>query len=224
MRAPILVAAAIALAACGGSNPGGGTRTLYVKAQAETDGTTDGTRLGLEVREGSSGGTLITDAVVILRGDKSGESSLPWQGLKWGDFALGSYFKSGIAWEPGWAIEVRRGNDRLDAYLQTPGYTTIVEPIAQTTFRRTEGKPLAVKWKDSFDRRAKTVTVDVDKAKYQRTLPEDPLSHEIEANRLVSENNERITLERVNEIELAGGTPGSIFRGTSKHRIEVNVE
>lgn len=218
-----LFALALFAAACGGSNPGGGTRTLFVKALVETDGSTDGSRFGLEVREGSSGGSLITDAVVIIRGDKSGESSLSWQGAKWGELAVGSYYRSGIPWDTGWSLEVRRGNDRLDGYLVMPGFTTITEPIAGTTFRRAEGKPLVIRWKDSFDRRAKTVTVDLDKADYKRTLADDPLMHEVEPNRLGTDRH-RIQLDRSNEIELAGGTPGSFFRATSKHRIEINVE
>src|SRR4051794_20230355 len=59
----ILIGSLFALA-CGGSNPGGGTRTLWVNAAAETDGSTDGSRLQIEVREGSSTGTLVTDATV----------------------------------------------------------------------------------------------------------------------------------------------------------------
>ncbi len=208
---------------CGGSNTGG-TRTLFVSAIATTDGSTDGTGIGIEVREGGSQGALVSDAVVIVRGDKGGEMSLPWQGVKWGDFAVGAYFKTGIPWETGWAIDIRRGPDRLDAYLVTPGATTITEPIAATTFRRTDGRPLAIRWKDDLGRRARRVRVQLDKAKIDQTFNEDTLAFDVEPNRLAPDGHERITVERTNEIELAGGVPGSVFRAQSRHRIELKVE
>lgn len=212
------------LLGCGGSNPGGGTRTLFVSAFATTDGSTDGTGIGIEVREGSSQGPLVSDAVVIVRGDRGGEMSLPWQGIRWGNFAAGAYFRTGIPWESGWAIDIRRGPDRLDAYLVTPGVTVITEPIAATTFRRADGRPLAIRWKDDLGRRAKRVRVQLDKAKIDQTFNEDALAFDVEPNRLVPDGSERITVERTNEIELAGGIPGSVFRAQSRHRIEIKVE
>lgn len=212
------------LASCGGSNPGGGTRTLYVKGQVYSDGSTDGTAMAFEVREGNSGGTVITDAVVIVRGDQSGEMALPWTGVQWGSFAAGSYYTRSFAWQTGWHVEVRRGNDRLDAYLEAPGITTITQPIAGTTFSRAAAKPMEILWRDSFDRKAKQVDVDLDKADYKISLADDTHSHLVEPNRLVADGSERIRIERFNEVELAGGTPGSSFRATTRHQIELRVE
>lgn len=220
--------AAVALATlalgCGGSNPGGGTRTLFVRVVAESDGSTDGTSLALQVREGGSNGPIVSDAAVLVRGDKTGEATVPWQGVRWGDFAAGAYVRDGIAWDSGWAIQVRRGSDFLDAYLANPGITTITEPIGGTTFRRADGKPLAIRWKDDYGRRSEQVRVRLDKAQIDQVYSDDKGSLELELNRLVATDKERIEVIRTNDIELAGGTPGSSFQATTRHRIEFRVE
>lgn len=225
MRAAILCVALFSLTvACGGTSPGGGTKTLFVKAQAQSDGSSDGSWMALEIRDGSSSGSLITDAVVVLRGDKTGEFTLPWQGVNWGDFKAGSYFKSGLAWDSGWSLEVRRGNDRLDARLEAPGMTVITEPIGGTTYRRVDGVPLTVKWKDDSGHRAMRVRVTLDKAGFDRTLTEDPVLLAIEPNLLTAEDKEKVRVERWNEVELAGGTAGSSFKVETHHQIEFRVE
>ncbi len=221
----VVVGSLVSLSACGGSNPGGGTKTLFVKAQAQSDGSTDGTSLAVEVRQGTSDGQLITDAVVTVKGNKTGEFSLPWEGVSWGSFRLGAYRKSQATWDTGWRLSVKRGTDALDAYVEAPGITTITNPIGGTTFRRADGKPLLVQWKDSDGRRAQVVTIDFDKADGADTsLAEDRLEHSIEQNRLVVDDKERVEVRRKNEIQLAGGTPGSIFSATTEHRIEFRVE
>jgi hypothetical protein len=205
-----LLAVLMGVAGCGGSNPGSGTKTLFVKAAAESDGATDGTWIVVEVRQGTSDGALLTDATVTLRGNKTGEFSMPWSGLDVGPFKYGGYYRGKALWDTGWTLRVRRGNDGLDAYVEAPGTTVVTEPIGGTTFRRSEGKPLLVRWKDSENRRAQVVTLDFDKSSgLNLSMQEDRLELLIDQSRLSATNKERLEVRRKNEVSLAGGTPGS---------------
>ena len=97
---------------------GGKLRTTH--GVASSDGSRDGSRVAIEVREGGASGTLLTDATVTIRGNRTGELTLPWQGVTWGDFRLGSYARENLLWDTGWQLKITRGNDGLDAYLGVP--------------------------------------------------------------------------------------------------------
>lgn len=225
LTAMVAIAGLVGLAGCGGSNEGSGSETLFVKATAESDGSTDGSWLAVEVREGSSEGAIVTDAVVTVRGDDSGEFNLPWEGINWGGFRAGAYVKRDLAWDTGWNILVKRGEDGLEAYLSAPGITNITEPLGGTTFKRGDGNAMMVRWKDGEGRRAELVEVDFSEAdEADRDLAEDTLELEVEPNRLVATDRERLEVRRTNEVKLAGGTPGSVFKATTRHRIEFKVE
>ncbi len=213
------------LAACGGHDEGGGTKTLYVRAQAETDGSTKGSYIVVEVRQGSSEGQIVNDAVVTLRGDNTGEVGLPFQGGDWFGFRFGGYGKAELPWDTGWGLKVTRGADELEAYLEAPGITTITSPISWTTFRRANGDDLQVTWKDEKNRRADYVTIDFARANgADREMTGDERRYVVDFNRLEADDKERIEVKRRNEVNLAGGTPGSRFSATTKHRIELKVE
>ncbi|MGA9522385.1 MAG: hypothetical protein WBV82_13030 [Myxococcaceae bacterium] len=216
---------ALAAAGCGGSDPGTGSRTLWVKAEAVTDGSTDGTELFIQVRQGGETGEILTDAVVTIEGDKTGEFAVPWTGIKWGDFAAGGYLRDDFAWDTGWRISVKRGSDDLVAYIEAPGVTEIGKPLANTTYRRSDAQPLVVQWRDTEGRRAELVEVDFQESnEADRTLNEDPGELEIEYNRLEAKNDERLEVRRRNEINLEGGVVGSTFRATTRHTIRFNIE
>ncbi len=218
-------AVALAAAGCGGSDPGTGSRTLWVKAEAVTDGSTNGTELFIQVRQGGESGQILTDAVVTVDGDKTGEFAVPWTGLKWNNFAAGGYLRQGFDWDTGWKITVQRGSDDLVAYLEAPGVTEISSPIANTTYRRSSGDPLVVRWKDRDGRRAELVDINFRHSKEaNRTLKEDSGELKVEYNRLEARKDERLEISRRNEINLEGGVAGSAFRATTKHSIEFIVE
>jgi len=225
MRTLFQTLAAMTLLAGCGSSPGGGTRTLYVKAEAWSDGSSDGTWISVEVRQGSSDGTLLNDATVSMHGSKSGDFSLPWQGISFGNFRAGSYHKGQMAWDSGFQISVKRGNDALDAYLEVPGITTITNPLGGTTFRRADGQPLMVKWKDDVNHVAQKVTVTFDHSDGATSiLNADPLQLQVDPNRLVAASPENIEVRRENTVNLAGGVSGSSFTATTRHRIDFNIE
>jgi hypothetical protein len=222
--AVVLAAVAVLGAACGGSNPGGGTKTLYVDAQAVSDGSTDGTGIRVCVRDGYREGPVVTNAVVSIRGDRTGEFNLLWEGVDWFGCAAGGYWRAGIAWDSGWALNVRRDNDHLDAYVSAPGITEISQPFANSTFLRAGGQPLVVKWEDRIGRRAETVSIELHQADQFFPLPDDPLQYSIEVNRLVGTGDERLEVTRTNTVTLAGGASGSVFSATTHREIPFIVE
>ena len=112
----------------------------------------------------------------------------------------------------------------LDAFLEVPGYTKITEPISDTTLRVRDGAPLAIRWTDDFGHRAEKTVIELEKAKYSTTLPEDSYGHDVPLTQLVISDSERVKVTRSSDIELAGGVAGSLFRATTEHRIDLNVE
>lgn len=214
----LLPFAALALAACSATNPGGGSRTLYVSARLSSDGSTPGTRARVTVREGTANGALVSNAQVTLRGGALGTVTLPWEGNN------EQYRLEGFAWDEAFGLKVERGQDVLEASLEAPGLSTIVEPIADTTFRIAAGQPLLVRWKDSLGRRAMRTRVELDKAGLDVTLVEGGFDTLVEANRLKVEDKERVRLERTNEVGLAGGTAGSVLSAATTHEIDFRVE
>ncbi len=223
----LILCGAMALAAvgCGGSDPGTGTKTLWVKAEAVTDGSTPGTGMFIQVRQGGENGALVKDAVVTIEGDRTGEVTLPFSDEEWWGFIPGGYYRDEFAWDTGWRIEVRRGNDELVAYIEAPGVTHITSPIANTTFTRGNAQPLVVQWKDTEGRKAEIVEIDFGKSnEADRTLTEDTGELKLEYNRLEAQKDERLSIRRRNEINLEGGVVGSTFKVTSQHDIRFNIE
>jgi hypothetical protein len=225
----LLAAALVAVVgvgtACGGSNPGSGSGTLYVKAQLEGDGTPDGNWVAVQVRQGHPDAPIVNDATVTLRGDQSGEITLPWQGITFGTWSAGWYGKNNLNWDTGWALSVKRQSDNLEAYLQVPGLTVITQPIFNTAFNLSEGKPLLVKWEDTKGRRAETVTVQLEKSGFRREFPlgDDPLQLSIELSNVVP-GDERVTVTRIDDVNLAGGTPASVFSASTHHSVPFIVQ
>jgi hypothetical protein len=225
--APAILAAAFLFIACGGSDPGRGSRTLHVEAVAYTEGTRDSTRFMVVVREGGSSGRQLTDDVrVRIRGRDEGDwRTLPYEGIDWGPFVAGAHHRSGIDWQSGFYLEVERSDeDWLEAYLEFPGHTRITEPVSGTAYRNDPGLPLSVRWEDDRNRRAEEVRIELNRNDYEVVLLEDSRRHDIPANVFGRTGTERVTIFRSNEVELAGGTRGSYFEAITRHRIEFVVE
>lgn len=206
--------------ACGGSDPGVGTQTLYVDALVQTDGSTNGTSLRVTVRQGSNQGNFVSDASVVMTSDKGNEIILPWVGI----LGMGNYVKNDIVWEPGWRLKITRGADRVEAYLHAPGVTTITEPATGSTFNRAEGKPLVVRWRDESGRGAQTFEIETRSADFNQARSEDPGLFQVDAAHLVNSNEERITVRRTSEVKLNGGVPGSTFKAISRAEVALIVQ
>jgi len=223
LLAPALLALASLSAACGESDDaGGGTRTLWVSARAETDGSVTGTYLVVSVRDGSEAGDLVTDAEVVLRGEKNGQLLLPWQEESFAGFRNGAYVRSAIPWDTGWQLEISRGGDRLDAFLKTPGLTQIIRPVGGTTYSRASGRPLMVEWTAKGER-ADRIQVSLERADQTVELTEDDGEVSFDAGQL-EVGEEDVTVRRANRLELNGGVVGSTFEAASRITLQFRVE
>jgi hypothetical protein len=210
LRTPLFLSAALlVLAGCANSDPGSGTQTLYVDATAQSDGSSGGTSFTVVVRSGPNSGDFINDATVTMTSDRGTEHVLTWAGI----FGIGAYGKSGLAWEPGWRLRVIRGADKLEGYVLAPGLTTLVQPGGSTPFDRSKGQPLVVQWRDESGRSAETVEIRLRRADYSQTRAEDRGSFEIPAGTWTQGyTDERVTITRTSDTQLAGGLTGSTFK------------
>jgi hypothetical protein len=217
----LALAAALVLASACGSDPGTGSHTLYVQGSLNTDGSTDGTSVRVEIREGSRTGAVVTDAIVTLRSVAGVDQTLGL--VNRGNTP--AYERSGFAWDRGFVLQVRRGGtDTLDAALETPGLTVITDPVSSTTFNRTTNQRFVVRWRDEYGRAAMVPEVRLARADIKQSLAQDVSQFELEASRLVPSNDEQVTVTRTNKVMLQGGLDGSEWTATTHHRIEFRVE
>jgi hypothetical protein len=170
------------------------------------------------VRENNGNGNHISNADVALRSARLGRRVLEW------DADARLYRLDGFAWDDAFRLEVSRGNDFLDGSIEAPGFTAITSPVADTTYRRSDGVPLVVQWTDQLNRRAARVQIRFDKAGIDTTLGQDGLELRVQPNELRADPRERVRVERTNEVTLAGGRAGSQLSAATQHSIEFRVE
>lgn len=194
----------------------GGTGTLYVTARFSSDGSTPSSRARVTVREAASSGGLVTDAQVSVTGSKMPKTGLP--------FAMMSndYRADGFGWDESLRLEVVRGNDRVEATVQSPGFTVITAPTQDGTVVKANG--LLVTWRDAGNAPANIVRLRLDQADVDVTLADDKFQYRIGADPLVVTDRESVYLERSNEIAPPGGAPGSVISATTTHSIQFKVE
>lgn len=217
MRSLMTAVIALGAAGCGYTSPGGGSGTLFVTATLSTDGSTAGSRARVTVRTGSAMGDVVRNAEVAIRGGPLARTIVPY------DDNSQTFRLDGFTWPDGIRLEVVRGNDLLDGSIEAPGATVITDPVANTTYRKADGAPLLVRWRDSRGAGAQSTSVHLDKAKFDQTLPGGG-ELLIDAASLVVDNNERVRVERTNTVSLAGGVSGSTLSASSEHQIEFKVE
>ncbi len=218
MTRSALLAVALCVSACGYSSPGGGTGTLYVVAHLTGDGSTAGSSARVTVRSGAPNGDVVTDAEVAIRGGPLGRTLVPY------DADREDYRLERFTWVPGIRLEVLRARDVLDGAIDVPGATLITNPISDSTFRRADGPPLVVRWKDEFGVVAQETRVRLDKADIERTSPRGALEFVVPVADLRVDDKERVRVSRRNEIALVGGVAGSILTATTAHQVEFRVE
>lgn len=209
-RGLVLCLTSLLLTACGG------TGTLYVTARFSSDGSTPSSRARVTVREAASYGGLVTDAQVSVTGSKMPKTGLP--------FAMMSndYQASGFGWDESLRLEVVRGIDRVEATVQSPGFTVITAPTQDGTVVKANG--LLVTWRDAGNAPANIVRLRLEQADVDVTLADDKFQHRIGADPLVVTDRESVYLERSNEIAPEGGAPGSVISATTTHAIQFKVE
>jgi hypothetical protein len=214
-----VLAGAVLLTACGGSDPGSGTQTLHVEATATSDGSSNGTSLLVVVRDGTASGSFVDNATVTLIGDRGTTYTPGFVGV----FGVGGYFKNAINWEGGWRLRIERGNDNLEAYIAGPGLTDITAPAPNTTFMKSNAQNLVVQWRDEMGRAMPNASVKFRRANIDRTV-QDTGSFTVDFNELVAATDERITVTRWTEIPLKGGVTGSLFKAQSVDELNLIVQ
>lgn len=214
----LLMTLLVAASSCGLTSPGGGTGTLFVLARLTSDGSSSGSHARVTVRSGSATGNLVTDAEVAIRGGALGRTLIPYDGQR------DQYRLDAFTWVEGFRIEVIRGNDRLDGSIEAPGATLITNPVGGSTFRRADGPPLFIRWKDERGAPASITSLRLDKAKIDRAIPAGVMEVQIATSDLVVDDKEKVRVQRSNEVSLAGGGAGSLLSAQTEHELEFRVE
>lgn len=221
MKAFAGAALALVMAGCG-SDAGSGTETLFVDAEAFSDGSADGTWLRVVVRQGGSNGAMLDDAKVTLTAGDGTVHELPYVDV----FGI-AYFKNNLAWDPSWRLRIERGTaDKLEARIEGPGLTRITQPAPGSLYQRSSGTDLVVKWADDDGKRAGAVIVDLEGQPYEdQIVNEDPLERKIPASSITTVNDSaRLRVDRRTTLNLAGGVAGSTFTATTRDEIDINIQ
>jgi hypothetical protein len=217
MTRTLLVTLVVLASSCGLTSPGGGTGTLFVTARLSSDGSTSGSRARVTVRAGSPNGDLVKNAEVALRGGSLGRTIVPYEDGK------DQYRLDAFSWVEGFRIEIIRGTDQLDGSIEAPGATLITDPISDSTYTRAAGPPLIIHWKDARNSVANTTQLHLEKANIDRSIP--PGVYEVQVDQAeLRVDKEKVRVERSNEVNLAGGVPGSVLSAGTAHEIEFRVE
>ena len=223
----LLTAVVLAVAAaCGGggdatgpavsrNNPGTGTGTLRVTADIEADNVPGGmtTDFTVSLRDGL--GSKVSGATVNVYNPSLGTVTLTETSAGSGD-----YFNTRLSFPSGdFKLTVVRGTDNAQGVvLGGPAVHTMTAPVAGSV--AVAGQPMTVRW--SVPSRAKSAILET-RDFGPLALP-DTGAYVIAGANNPANSSQRVRLSRYNEVDVAGGLPGSRMRVTIKHTIEpINV-
>ncbi len=210
--------------ACGNStgpatarnNPGTGSLTLRVIA--DIDANDDPTIIGgfstdyfVSVRSGA--GSPVSGATVTISNGSfgGGKITLPETGTGTGDYLLtGNTFPAGD-----FRLDVVQGTNNVSGVVVGgPGVHNITTPVKNDTVLATQ--PLLVRW--TVPSKAKSAEVQT-RDFGPITLP-DTGAYQIAVVNNPVRANQRIRVHRFNEVDIAGGLPGSRLRVTVRKTVE----
>jgi len=216
----ITVVTAALLAACSGdstgpaverNNPGTGSSTLLVTADVDASDVPGGFVTDLDVSVRDALGAPISGATVTIANAAFGVVTLLETGVGTGDYdATRNSFPGGD-----FALNVVRGTDNVrDIVVGGPGVHTITGPAINATVSNQQ--PLTVTWTvPSQAKSAEVETLDFgpwvmfDNGVFQIPVASNP-----------ARADQRIRVFRFNELEIAGGLPGSRLRVEIRQTIE----
>lgn len=201
---------ALLLAACGGTSPGTGTNTLYVEATIE--GKPDSTRFSVIILR--SGSNVVGANVFFVDQDSGTERSLVGHGdasKKKGDYRyegqLGYYAQN-------LKLKITAGNDALEALLAGPAPHQILKPDNNDIVAANTGEVLGVQWRGAGQ--ADRVWIKPEGVA-PIELTNDHGSYDVPLGPLKT-GDQKLRVERENQVSLAGGTEGSIW--TTSYGVE----
>lgn len=229
MRKGILAFASAAVAAaaiaCGGdggtgpavsrNNPGTGTGSMLVRADIDAENVPGGHSTGYHVSLRDGLGNRISGATVTISNRTLGTLTLQETAA-----GSGEYFNVKLNFPSGdFRLEVVRGTDNVrGVVLGGPGVHTVSGPAAGSV--ATAGQPMTVRW--SVPSRAKSAEIETDD--FGPVALPDTGTYTIAGANNPANGNQALTVSRYNEVEIAGGLPGSRLRVTVEHTIEpINV-
>jgi hypothetical protein len=219
-RIVLLALATATAAACGGSSSGGavdrnragtGTSTLKVTATATVTSSTTAPLTNLSVTLDNGQNQNVSNATVTINNAGLG-----------GDVALtespagsGIYTSSKTMLPSGdFTLNVVSGTDAVHGVvLGSPGAHTVNAPTMNTTV--TANQPLDVSWTTPSTAKAATVSTR-DLAAV--SMP-DTGAYTIAAANNPPRTGQRVTVSRMNETDIAGGLPGSLFSVTVTNQV-----
>lgn len=216
----VLAAACVVAAACGGdatgpavnrNDPGTGTGTLRVIADIDGNDDAAGFTTEFSVSLRDAVGAAVSGATVTVRNATLGTVTLAETGTGTGDyFAQRSSFAAGD-----YRLDVIRGADSVQN-VAVGGIAThgILEPAAHDTVPA--GEPLLVRWSVPTE----AVRADLESRDYVVEGIPDSGSHTIPETFVVVRSDERIRVRRFNEVEIAGGLPGSRLQLSVRNSVE----
>lgn len=220
-----LAAALMVTAACGGdkasgpavsrNNPGTGSTSLRVTADIDAENVPGGmsTDFNVSIRDGF--GNKVSGATVTISNPAIGTLTLAETGAGSGD-----YFDTRLSFPAGdFRLEVARGTDNVKGVvLGGPGVHSVTAPVAGSV--AVAGQPMLVRW--SVPSRAKSAMLET-RDFGPLALP-DTGAYQIAGANNPANSSQRVRLSRYNEVDVAGGLPGSRLRVTVKNTVEpINV-
>lgn len=193
------------------NKPGTGTNTLKVTADIDADDVTGGfsTDFDVVVRDGS--GNAVSGATVTISNSDLGTLSLVETGAGSGDYqATRSVFPAGD-----FALSVVRGSDNIkDVVVGGPGGHAITEPKASTPVPALQ--PLTIKWTAPL----KAKSAEVETRNFNAVTLPDTGAFVVPGAQNPARPDQRVRVWRFNEVDIAGGLPGSRFRVKVRQTIE----
>lgn len=194
--------------ACDGfTDTGDGTQTLDVIAVAMYSLGSDRTDLRVEVgvRDGDA-----NRAVVELTDDES-DDQLRLE-VSNSDENTAVFRGSFAGYRRRLELDVRRDDDELSAKLEGPGRHQIESPTngEAVVFSDLSDDGLNVEWTVDDGLEADRIRVELEDSDVDAVLLEDEGEFDF-ARATLELGDETIEVERINEIELSGGVPGSTF-------------
>ncbi len=217
LRTWALATTLVAAIACGETTapernkPGTGTNTLKVTADIEADDAVGAfnTDFAVTVRDGS--GNAVSGATVTISNSDLGTVTLVETSAGSGDYqTTRTVFPAGD-----FTLSVVRGSDNVkDVVVGGPGVHTITQPKANTPVMALQ--PLTIQW--TAPRKAKSAEVET-KNFNAVTLP-DSGAFVVPGAQNPARPDQRVRVWRFNEVDIAGGLPGSRFRVKVRQTVE----
>jgi hypothetical protein len=200
----------------GNGDPGTGTGTLLVVARVTaeaSDNADDPTRFETElsVRVTRSGSPV--EGATVRVGTSAGSTSLA-------PSEPGSYTASQQGYQRSYTLEVQAGADSLSgAQLEGPAAHSFTSPTAGTV--HPAGQALDVRWTPAGAEQANIETEEL-----PSTTINDSGAYTVAGTYLAGgagEEEDRVLVTRANQLDLAGGAPGSSLVVSVRNGVEISV-